>query len=172
VEDIPGPLSFWGTIYDSEGNKFANGFAGPGDNVIVANVMDGYTMTNQGHLGPNNVELDNEVEITTPREFIGACQPSWGLGKTPIIKEIGRRGRSRIVRDEEEQQGVTASRWFVGKERLLHWPVVAYTTSLKVFSDMSSLSSLSDVSDIEVDLELPAPVASKLIPPGARSSSI
>ncbi|KAJ3574595.1 hypothetical protein NP233_g1665 [Leucocoprinus birnbaumii] len=161
VEDIAGPLTFWGTIYDFNGEKYADGFAGPGAKAIVAKVIEGYTGDIQGQAGPNNVEHVDEDEVPISRVFIGTCQPSWRLGKSPIIKEIGKRGKNkgrRIPDEEEFQDSGDTSRWFVGKERMLYLPVVAYAEDLSTpnpFSDLSSLSSLSSLSD-ESDVEVHA----------------
>lgn len=130
-----------------KGSKIANGFAGPGDRVVIANAVGGYTRPK---------DRDNRVERDLPavRTFIGAYQPSWKLGRAPIIKELEKRGRSRRMDTVVEDPDDVETRWFVGKERLLHCPVVVYTRDLErsnPLNDMSSLSSLSDDSDIEVD---------------------
>lgn len=169
VEDIAGPFTFWGSIYDHDGIKFADGFAGPGDKVVVANVVEGYARHLQGRIGPNNVEHVDEDEVPISRTFIGACQPSWRLGKSPIIKELGKRGRARRIPDDTEKQDSAGTRWFVGKERLLYLPVVAYTRNLQPsdpFNDLSSLSSLSsDDSDVEACPESVVPPVSETSPP-------
>jgi hypothetical protein len=163
VDNITGPLSFWGTIYKSNGAKFANGFALPGDKIIFASVIDGPTTpavrepTTQGDMGSAG------DDYVPRRVYAGAYQPSWRLGNSP--KEVRKQGDWR---DQEQEQYSTGSRWFVGKRRLLDWPVVAYTRDLPAFSplidDSSPLSSLSDDSDIEVNIETPAALAGRSLP--------
>ncbi|KXN85897.1 hypothetical protein AN958_10739 [Leucoagaricus sp. SymC.cos] len=158
VKDVSGPFSFWGTIYDWTGTKFADGFAAPGDKVILANVVEGYSKPSPRRVRPGDLGED----LPASRVFIGTCQPSWGLGRRPIIKESGKRGRSRPARVEEYEASTKAC-WFVGKEHPLYWPVVAYVRDLPAlspFSDLSSLSSLSDGSDDEAQVQIPTPAAS------------
>jgi len=113
------------------------------------------TEDDQGHAVSRNIDVD---EIPISRTFIGACQPSWRLGETPIIKELGGR-RSNRVRGHETS---TVTRWFIGKERLLHLPVIAFARNLHTpspFNDLSSLSSLSSNFDVKAGLksnDLPA----------------
>jgi len=113
------------------------------------------TEDDQGHAVSPNIDVD---EIPISRTFIGACQPSWRLGETPIIKELGGR-RSNRVRGHETS---TVTRWFIGKECLLHLPVIAFARNLHTpspFNDLSSLSSLSSNFDVKAGLksnDLPA----------------
>lgn len=152
IDDIAGPFSFWGSIYDFDGHKIATGFAGPDeDKVVVANAVEGYKRP-----APQEYVED---DLPTTRTFVGAYQPSWRLGRNPIIKEPDERGRSRRIRNNVEGEDST-TRWFVGKEYLLYYPVVAYSRDLRPqnpFSDLSSLSSLSDDSDVEVDVKTASP---------------
>jgi len=111
------------------------------------------------------VSTDSEYidadEIPISRTFVGACQSSWRLGKSPIIRELGGRRINR-VRGEQRHEAAGVTRWFVGKERPLHLPVIAFARNLrtpKTFDDLSSLSSLSGNSDVEAGLksnDLPA----------------
>ena len=108
-------------------------------------------------VSPNSRHIDVD-EIPISRTFIGAYQPSWQLGKTPIIKELGGR-RSNRIRGHETS---TVTRWFIGKERLLHLPVIAFARNLHTpspFNDLTSLSSLSSNFDVKAGLksnDLPA----------------
>ncbi|KAF9451451.1 hypothetical protein P691DRAFT_773119 [Macrolepiota fuliginosa MF-IS2] len=150
ISNVAGPFTFWGSIYDFDGNKIATAFAGPEeDKVIVATAVGGYTRSKPTEYA--------EGEPPATRTFIGTCQPSWRLGRDPIIEELGKKQRPRRVGDMF-QGGNHETRWFVGKECLLYRPVVVYSRDLLTsnpFSDLSSLSSLSDDSDIEVDIGIP-----------------
>jgi len=138
TKDTTDPFSLRGRISNREATKFGCSIVDPGNN--------------QGYTVPNNIDAD---EIPISRTFIGACQPSWRLGKTPIIKESGRR-RTHWARGNEGRQTSASRRWFVGKESLLYLPVIAYARNLQTphrFSDLSSLSSLSGNSDVEAGLK-------------------
>jgi hypothetical protein len=137
-------FSFWGSIYDMNGSKIAVGFADEDNEVVVANAVEGYKRSKVA-------ESVSEDDLPASRIFVGAYQPSWGLGSSPIIKDLKRGRRPRRINDEDV--GDTELRWYIGKESLLHRSVVARTRDLptNLFSDMSSLSSLSDDSDADVD---------------------
>lgn len=141
ISDLSGPFSFWGSIYDLEGEKIANAFSGVDEGkVVIAQAVEGYER-------PRITEYAVENNPSPTRTFVGACQPSWGFGANPIIKELGRR-RSRV----HSGLGDCGTRWFVGKEYLLHCPVVPHDQNLlspNLFSDLSPLSPLSDASDHE-----------------------
>jgi hypothetical protein len=137
-------FSFWGSIYDMNGSKIAVGFADEDHELVIANTVEGYTR-------PKADEPVSEDELPASRIFVGAYQPSWGLGSSPIIRDLkGRRGRRRINDADVDD---TELRWYIGKESLLHRSVVVRSEDLPTnpFSDMSSLSSLSDDSDVEMD---------------------
>ncbi len=141
IDDTPGPFSFWGSIYDFDGRKIAHAFSGVSeDKMVIAHTVEGYKRPRTtGYMVGGN--------LPPRRTFVGTCQPSWGLGANPIIKELGKR-RSRV-----NDVGDHGTRWFIGKEDLLRCPVIVYSKSLpspNPFTDLSSLSSLSESSDTEV----------------------
>lgn len=138
---IKGICMLGGSISDFMTTELTTSSVNPGDN--------------QGHAVSRSSRHIDVDEIPIPRTFIGACQPSWRLGKTPIIKELGGR-RSNRIRGHEAS---TVTRWFIGKERLLHLPVIAFARNLHTPSPLADLSSLSGNFDVEAGLksnDLPA----------------
>lgn len=136
--------SFWGSIYDINGRKIAVGYADEDNEIVFANAVEGYTRSEVA-------ESVSEDDLPAKRTFVGAYQPSWGLGSSPIIKDL--RGSRRPRRINGGNMNGTGFRWYIGKEKLLYCSMVARTGDLPtyLFSDMSSLSSLSDDSDVEAD---------------------
>ena len=138
---IKGTCMLGGSISDSVATKLTTTSVNPVDNRRHA------VSRNSRH-----IDID---EFPISRTFIGACQPSWGLGETPIIRELGGRRSNRV-------RGSAVAHWFVGKEHPLRLPVIAFARNLKTpnpFSDLSSFSSLSGNSDVEAGLkstDLPA----------------
>lgn len=68
---ITGPVEYWGAVYSLSGEKVATGFIG-------------------AH-GDESVVFARELPLSQPvrkREFVGAIQRSWGLGRKPVVTDL------------------------------------------------------------------------------------
>jgi len=68
---MTGPVEYWGAVYSLSGEKLATGF------------IDAH--------GDESVVFARELPFSRPvrkREFVGAIQRSWGLGRKPVITDL------------------------------------------------------------------------------------
>ena len=68
---MTGPVEYWGAVYSLSGEKLATGF------------IDAH--------GDESVVFARELPFSRPvrkREFVGAIQRSWGLGRKPVVTDL------------------------------------------------------------------------------------
>ncbi|KAF9458549.1 hypothetical protein BDZ94DRAFT_1270318 [Collybia nuda] len=96
---ISGPVTYWAVMYDLTGQKIGTAFVG-------------------GDGKEDVVVVKRPSSVPRRRIFVGAVQPSWGLGESPIVKDLD------PVVPRNPESGGKRLREYVGNRAVLHLPVV------------------------------------------------